>query len=90
MGSENQCGTNCIGGLRNSAVAIEAQLKGRRIRHVSQLNPEVCIAGISEDSKKSIRKFNVKDRKKKYFGAPWQLVAVRHHKLSTSCSKNLS
>ena len=33
---------------------------------------------------------NVKDREKKYFGAPWKLVATRHHKLSTSCHENLS
>ena len=77
MGSENQCGTSCIGGSRNSAVAIEGQLKGHRSRQVNLLNPEVCIAGISKDSKKSIG--NVKDRKKKYFGVSWQLVAARHH-----------
>ena len=88
MGSENKCCTNCIGGLRNSAVAIEGQLKGHKSRLIKQLNPETCIAGISKDSKK--RFGNVKDRKKKEFGVPWQLVAARHHKLFTSCYKNLS
>ena len=74
VGRENQCRTNCIGGFRKSAVAIEGQLKGHTSRHINQLNPEVCIAGISKDSKKTIR--NVKVRKKKYFGVPWQLVAA--------------
>ena len=72
VGSENQSHTNCIGGLRNSAVAIEGQLKGYRSRHINYFNPEVCTAGISKDIKKSIG--NVKDRTRKHFGVPWQLV----------------
>ena len=82
MGSENQSRTNCIGGFRNSAIATEGQVKGHRSRHINYLNPEVCIAGISKDTKKSIG--NVKDREKKHFGVHWQLVVARHHKF-TSC-----
>ena len=61
MGSENKSCTNCSGGIRNSAIATEGQLKGYRSRHIDYPNPEICIAGISEDTKKSIG--NVKDRK---------------------------
>ena len=82
MGSENQSRTNCIGGLRNSAIATEGQLKRHRSRHINYLNPEVCIAGVSKDIKKSIG--NVKDREKKHFGVHWQLAVARHHKF-TSC-----
>ena len=74
MGSENPSRTNCIGGFRNSAIAIEGQLK-----HIAH---QVCIAGISKDTKKSIG--NVKDEKKKHFGVPWQLVVARHRNF-TSC-----
>ena len=80
MGSENQSRTNCIGGFRNSTVAIEGQLEGYRGRHINYFNSEVCTAGISKDTKKSIG--NVKDRKKKHFGVPWQLVVARHHNLA--------
>ena len=62
MGSENQSHTHCIGGFRNSTVAIEGQLKGYRSRHINYFNSEVCTAGISKDTKKSIG--NVKDRKR--------------------------
>ena len=51
-----------LGGSRNSAIAIEGQLKGHRSRHINYFNPE-AIAGISKDTKKSIR--NVKKKKKK-------------------------
>ena len=84
VGSENQSHTNCIGGFRNSTTAIEGQLKGYRRRHINYFNPEVHTAGISKDTKKS--NGIVKDRKKKHFGVPWQLVVVRHHNL-TSCYK---
>ena len=47
---------------------IEGQLKGYRRRHINYFNPEVCTAGISKDTKKSIG--NVKDRKKRHFGVP--------------------
>ena len=61
----------------------EGQLKGHRSRHINYyLNPEVCIAGISKDTKKSIG--NVKDREKKHLGVHWQLVVARHHNF-TSC-----
>ena len=68
--------------FRNSTVAIDGQLKGYRSRHINYFNPEFCTAGISKDTKKSIG--NVKDRKKKHFGVPWQLVVARHHNF-TSC-----
>ena len=68
--------------FRNSAIATEGQLKGHRSRHINDLNAEVCIAGISKDTKTSIG--NLKDREKKHFGVHWQLVVARHHNF-TSC-----
>ena len=68
------------------AFATEGQVKGNRSRHINYLNPEVCIAGISKDTKKSIG--NVEDREKKHFGVPWQLVVARHHNFTSF--KNLS
>ena len=59
-------------------MAIEGQRKGYRSRHINYFNLEVCTAGISKDTKKSIG--NVKGQeKKKHFGVPWQLVVARHH-----------
>ena len=52
-----------LGALGTVPLRLKGNLKGHRSRHVNQLNPEVCIAGISKNSKKSIR--NVKGRKKK-------------------------
>lgn len=59
-------------------VPLRLKLKGYRSRHINY--PEDCIAGISEDTQKSIG--NVKHRKEKHSGVPWQLVV--------SCYKNNS
>ena len=78
VGSENQ---SRIGGFRNSTVAIEGQLKGHRGRHINYFNPEVCTAGISKDTKKSIG--NTKDGKNKHCGVPWQLVVARQQNFNS-------
>ena len=65
--------------MNTRAFAIEGQLKGHRRRHINYLNPDVCIAEISKDTKKSIG--NVKDGKKKHVGVLWQLVVANF----TSC-----
>ncbi|XP_068704584.1 uncharacterized protein [Montipora foliosa] len=54
-----------LGALGTVPLRLKGNLiKGHRSRHINYLNPEVCIAGISKDTKKSIG--NVKDREKKF------------------------
>ena len=71
-----------LGALGTVPLRLKGNLKDIGVDTSITLKPEVCTAGISQDTKRSIG--NAKDRQKKHFGAPWQLVVARHHKF-TSC-----
>ena len=60
-----------LGALGTVPLRLKGNLKEHRSRHVNQLNLEVCIAGISKNSKKSIR--NVKEKEEEIF---WCSLAV--------------
>ena len=66
-----------MGALGTVPLRLKGNLKGIGSLH----------CWISKDTKKSIG--NVKVRKEKHFGVPWQLVGARHHDFS-SCYKTLS
>ena len=78
MGSEKQSRTNCRRALGKVPLRLNGNLKDIGVDTSIILIQKSALLG----SAKSIG--NVKDRKKKHFGIPWQLVVARHHNF-TSC-----
>ena len=71
-----------LGALRTVPLRLKGNLKDLGVdTSITLIYPDICTAGISKDTKKSIG--NVKVGTRKHFGVPWQLVVAQHHNFTS-------
>ena len=71
-----------MGALGAVPLRLKGNLKDIGVDTLVTLIQKSALLGSARILRKGIG--NVKDRKKKHFGVPWQLVVARHHNF-TSC-----